>query len=329
MGSALAPPKTSREALSPLMVSVISFLVINTLIVVARAVSRLYLAKLSFWWDDLCILVGYVVLVAMGAVILVVVRVEVDYSPLDALVADLAVMETLAKLIYAYLLLLTASFAATRLAILALYLRIFQAKRLRRIIWAVVTLVALQYIAFTLVTIFACWPVYKFWTPTPHNEGTCINRGTFLRTMTPFNIAIDAVLVILPLPTVWQLKATRFRKWALTFVFGLGIIALVVSAIRLATIDSNPIGVRTSPSNTNALFLWVYGEFRKIIHPSSRGLTGNGVDSGTICILGGSMPSHHAPHYCSGYAALDLVVAGQEVVLVISSRQELRQDVAG
>lgn len=256
-----SPPRTSREALHPLTVSVITFLVVNTSIVLARAVSRHYIAKLSFWWDDVCIVVAYVALAAMGALALVMVEIEVSASQWDVVVSGLAEMQGLAKLIYAYLLLLTASFAATRLAILALYLRIFQGVVLRRCIWAVVAFVAVQYAAFTLVSVFACWPVHKFWTPlaSPH-AGTCIDRGAFYRTMTPFNITVDAVLVVLPLPTVWQLKATRFRKWALTFVFGLGVLALVVSAIRLAMLNSNQIGERTSPSNTNALFIWIYSK---------------------------------------------------------------------
>lgn len=254
-------PRTSREALHPLTVSVISFLVLNTSIVLARAVSRHYIAKLSFWWDDVCIMVAYAALAAMGALALVMVEIEMSASQWDVVVTGLAEMQSLAKLIYVYLLLLTASFAATRLAILALYLRIFQGAVLRRFIWAVVALVTVQYMVFTLVSVFACWPVHKFWTPLagPH-AGTCIDRGAFYRTMTPFNIAVDAILVALPLPTFWQLKATRFRKWALTFVFGLGVLALVVSAIRLAMINLNQIGVRTSPSNTNALFIWIYSK---------------------------------------------------------------------
>lgn len=270
-------PKTSTEALNPLTASVITFLVLNTLIVVARTVSRHYIAKLSFWWDDLCIVVGYVALLAMGTLALVMVRIETGYSQWDVEVDNLDEMVQLAKLIYAYLLLLMVSFAATRFAILALYLRIFQGPRLRKVIWAVVAFVTLQYTAFTLVSIFSCWPVYKFWMPIPGaHGGTCIHRGTFYRTMTPFNIAVDAVLVVLPLPTVWQLKATRFRKWALTFVFGLGILALVVSAIRLAMLNSNQITERTSPSNTNALFIWIYSESKTypslpaFVHRSSR-----------------------------------------------------------
>lgn len=260
LASVITFRKTSQEALNPLTASVITFLALDTIVFLARAFSRHYIAKLAFWWDDLCITVGYVTLAAMGAIILVMVRIEIDYSQWDAEVAKLDEMRLLAKLIYAYLLLLTAAFAATRLAILALYLRIFQGRVLRRVLWAVVAFVVLQYAAFSLVSAFACWPVYKFWTPV-ENAGTCIDRAAFYRSMTPFNIAVDAVLVVLPLPTVWQLKATRFRKWALTFVFGLGILALVVSAIRLATLNSTKISVRTSPSNTNALFIWIFSKW--------------------------------------------------------------------
>lgn len=269
--------KTSREALHPLTVSVVVFLVVNTAVVAARAVSRHHLARLAFWWDDACVGVAWLALAAMAGVALAMVAVEVAASPRDAVVADLAEMQALARLIYAYLLLLTASFAATRLAILALYLRIFPAaarnnnnnnhRRLRACVWAVVGFVAAQYTAFTLVSVFACTPVRKFWTPLPLGQGagatgTCIDRAAFYRALTPCNMAVDAALVALPLPTVWRLRgATRARKAALTAVFGLGVLALVASAIRLAMVNANQISERTSPSNTNALFIWVYGRW--------------------------------------------------------------------
>lgn len=216
--------KTSREALHSLTVSVVVFLVVNTAVVAARAVSRHHLARLAFWWDDACVAAAWLALAAMAGVALAMVAIEVAASPRDAVVADLAEMEALARLIYAYLLLLTASFAATRLAILALYLRIFPAaaagggvnnnnnqhRRLRACVWAVVGFVAAQYAAFTLVSVFACTPVRKFWTPLPQvadgagagATGTCIDRAAFYRALTPCNMAVDAALVALPLPTV-------------------------------------------------------------------------------------------------------------------------------
>lgn len=280
--------KTSREALHPLTVSVVVFLVVNTAVVAARAVSRHHLARLAFWWDDACVGVAWLALTAMAGVALAMVAVEVAASPRDAVVADLAEMQALARLIYAYLLLLTASFAATRLAILALYLRIFPAaarnnnnnrRRLRACVWAVVGFVAAQYTAFTLVSVFACTPVRKFWTPLPQvadgagagATGTCIDRAAFYRALTPCNMAVDAALVALPLPTVWRLRgATRARKAALTAVFGLGVLALVASAVRLAMVNANQISERTSPSNTNALFIWIYGRSIRPL-PSSGG----------------------------------------------------------
>lgn len=258
----LETDQPSAEALRPLICIVITFLIIDTLIVAARTVSRHALAKLSFWWDDLWIIVGYVLLMGMGAIILAMARLEIAHSKWDVAVTELDEFKSLAKMIYVYVLLLFSTFAATRCAILALYLRIFTSKRLRRAIWTVVCFVAIQYMAFSLVAIFSCWPVYLFWSPdAPPGTGKCFDKSLFYSVMTPLNMVVDIILITLPLPTVWGLKATRFRKWALTFVFGLGLLAMVVSAIRLAMLDKSQMAGTTSPSNTNSLFTWIFSKF--------------------------------------------------------------------
>lgn len=262
---------------------------------------------------------------AMGAVALIIVRIEVSGSKWDVEVSDLDELTKLAKLIYAYLLLLTASFAATRFAILALYLRIFQNTKLRRVIWMAIVFVALQNTAVMLVSVFSCWPVSNFWTPTTWPHAVCINRDAFYRSMTPINIAVDAALVVLPLPTVWHLKATRFRKWALTFVFGLGSLALIISAVRLVMILTNKNGVMPSPSNTNSLFIWIYSKCKPPIEPftfTSILSTNTKSSSRTIGIPRGSMSPNDAPHCGRSHTKNDHQVGTKKNVMAVSLGQE-------
>lgn len=74
--------------------------------------------------------------------------------------------------------------------------------------------------------------------------------------MTPFNLVVDIILVLMPLPTVWQLKATKTRKWALTLLFGIGIAALVASAVRLSVYQRHT-AKYIAPSYTNVMIMWL------------------------------------------------------------------------
>lgn len=65
----------------------------------------------------------------------------------------------------------------------------------------------------------------------------------------------------MPLPTVWKLRATNARKWALTLLFFIGTAALIASAIRLSIYDSHT-AKYIAPSYTNIMVMWL------VIEPS-------------------------------------------------------------
>ncbi|ROW12208.1 hypothetical protein VMCG_00348 [Cytospora schulzeri] len=156
-------------------------------------------------------------------------KVEINWNNEDRIVLDLEENAILLKMIYSLLQFLITSYALTRYSILALYLRIFSGKRLRIAVWCVVAFVTLQWIGFAITAIFQCRPVDYFWDRSIPG-GTCLDVDAFYRSVTPFNLLVDVVLIIMPLPTVWQLKASTTRKWALTFLFGIGIAALHIVA---------------------------------------------------------------------------------------------------
>lgn len=84
---------------------------------------------------------------------------------------------------------------------------------------------------------------------------------------------VDLVVIILPLPPIWKLKASKTRKWALSILFGVGFSALIASAIRLSVYASHT-SVLLAPSYTNVLILWL------VIEPS-------------IYLIGACLPAMH------------------------------------
>lgn len=189
----LVSDRTASEATRPLVHCAIAFIVVDTLIVLAKTYSRSQIAKLRFWWDDLWIVVAYVLLMPICGLGLAMVKTEVAWSNEDRIVLNLDENEVLLKIIYALLQFLLASYAATRFSILALYLRIFSDKWLRRAIWSVVAFVIVQWLAFALTAIFQCSPVQLYWNR--RIEGSCVDVDKFYRSFTPFK------LVAPPTPT--------------------------------------------------------------------------------------------------------------------------------
>lgn len=251
---------TSWQATRPLVYSCIVFIIVDTIIVAAKTYSRVQIARLSFWWDDFWIIVGYVLLMPICALGITMANVEVAWNNEDRLILNYEENKILLKIIYSLLQFLVASYALTRYSILALYLRIFSDRRLRVAVWCVVAFVTLQWLAFALTAIFQCRPVSYYWDRSIA-DGKCLDVDNFYRSVTPFNLVVDVVLIFMPLPTVWQLRATTTRKWALTFLFMIGVGALVASSIRFAVYETHTASV-IAPSYTNIMIMWL------VIEPS-------------------------------------------------------------
>lgn len=180
----LVSDKTAFEATRPLVHSAIAFIVIDTLIVVAKTYSRHQIAKLRFWWDDFWIIAAYVLLMPLCALGMVMAHTEVTWNNEDRIIENVDEAEILLKIIFALLQFLVASYAATRYSILALYLRMFSDKLLRRAIWAAIGFVTLQWIAFSIASIVQCQPVRYYWDRRIEG-GTCVDVDTFYRSVTP------------------------------------------------------------------------------------------------------------------------------------------------
>lgn len=181
-------------------------------------------------------------------------NIEISADNQDRVVLDLDELRPLLKSIYAVEQLVVIAYALTRFSILALYLRIFSDKGVRTACWVVGALILAQWIAFAFAFLFQCTPVEYFWNR--GIPGTCVDLDKFYRSVTIPNIIMDVVIVVLPIPTVWQLKATHLRKWGLTVVFCIGTMALVASCIRLFVFETHTSTIIV-PQYTSVLISWL------------------------------------------------------------------------
>lgn len=83
---------------------------------------------------------------------------------------------------------------------------------------------SVAYLVACFITFFAlCRPIEFFWDPTIPG-GVCGDRFLPFLLSSVFNLVLDFVIFILPLPVLWGLQLKTRRKLALTVVFGVGLV---------------------------------------------------------------------------------------------------------
>lgn len=105
-----------------------------------------------------------------------------------------------------------------KLAILAIYLRIFTHKLHRAACWALAAVLIALWFASTLSVFFMCTPIAYLWDRTIPG-GHCFQINTYYRYISLPNIVTDLIIFVLPLPVVWKLHTSRNIKIGLTITF--------------------------------------------------------------------------------------------------------------
>ncbi|KAJ8117815.1 hypothetical protein OPT61_g1079 [Boeremia exigua] len=125
----------------------------------------------------------------------------------------------------------------SKISILCFYLRVFPDKHFRRIIYAVMGLSVAYTVAFFFATTFQCIPVSYAWNQWDGlHRGMCNNIHLQGWIAAGINIVLDAIVMVLPLKHLAELNMS-FRKKALVMaMFSVGIIVIVISALRLYTL---------------------------------------------------------------------------------------------
>ncbi|TDZ13788.1 hypothetical protein Cob_v013083 [Colletotrichum orbiculare MAFF 240422] len=138
----------------------------------------------------------------------------------------------------------TVLFAKTNF--LFFYLRLFADERFRKLTWAVIWVCVLSASSFFFATMFQCWPISYTWTRWDgEHQGRChdINLQTWAHASV--NIALDVVVVSMPISQILKLNWRWKQKLGAGMMFAVALIITLVSVVRLNTINdfmktSNP-----------------------------------------------------------------------------------------
>ncbi|KAI4180657.1 MAG: hypothetical protein LQ348_005166 [Seirophora lacunosa] len=177
--------------------------VLATIAVGLRVLSR-HMQRLSLEADD------YLIFVALGQV----------STPTSPRCSSYLIPGNL-QAFYASELIWAASIPIIKISILLLYIRIFGRLRYFKILAYIIGVFSICWaIMVILVCAFQCRPVQLVWDKSV--SGTCINAPLFFIIGSAPNVFTDFVLLVLPLPAVWNLHTTRAQKISLTVIFLLG-----------------------------------------------------------------------------------------------------------
>ncbi|KAI4277415.1 MAG: hypothetical protein LQ337_001796 [Flavoplaca oasis] len=202
----------------------ITVVVLATVAVVLRIISR-RMQRLPLQADDFLIFIALRIAVKYGLG-----RHIGTLRPEDLAIEAQAFLAS--ELIWA------ASIPIIKVSILLLYIRIFGRLRYFRILAYVIGIFSICWgIMVILVCALQCRPVQFIWDKSI--EGTCINAPLFFIIGSAPNVFTDFVILVLPLPAVWNLHTTRAQKISLSFIFILGSLTCVISLVRLVQLITN------------------------------------------------------------------------------------------
>lgn len=110
--------------------------------------------------------------------------------------------------------------ATIKLTFLFQYYRVLSIHKMKRVIWALGTVIMLWAVSQLLVVIFSCSPVDKFWNTDV--EGHCMSNLPFWYINAAGNIVTDLAIFIMPLPVLNKLQLRKKQKYFLIGIFSLG-----------------------------------------------------------------------------------------------------------
>ncbi|KAJ5690036.1 hypothetical protein N7462_004428 [Penicillium macrosclerotiorum] len=145
------------------------------------------------------------------------------------------------KTLFTGSILYTLCIASIKLSILMLYRRLFPVKAMNIGVKIVSSIVVLWAACGILAGCFTCIPTKKLWSP--EVPGGCMDLGKFYYGLQIPNIATDAIILFMPMHTVWGLPISRAQKVGLSAIFVVGFLTLIFDIIRLvALIDLSKSG---------------------------------------------------------------------------------------
>ena len=124
----------------------------------------------------------------------------------------------------------------TKLAIVLQLKRIFRGTKRDSVYWICITIMVVQTIYFIIagiIVVAQCNPREKIWNPLL--PGTCLNNDENVVISACINLALDFIMLLLPIYAIFRLKIAIKRKVGITAVFATGMLYVAPFLFQLST----------------------------------------------------------------------------------------------
>ncbi|KAI0975161.1 plasma membrane protein Pth11-like protein [Xylaria arbuscula] len=141
------------------------------------------------------------------------------------------------KIELAVLLMLPLVLGFIKASFLTFYMRIFSVNNRdwrHNLLLGMICFIALWATAFFFAQLFGCrLNFYAYWRSTNDFLTKCVHTEQLFLTLSITDFITDVVLIIIPLPLIWQLNMSRRKKIAMLLIFSLGAVTIAASLTRL------------------------------------------------------------------------------------------------
>ncbi|KAL5398425.1 hypothetical protein PMIN06_006553 [Paraphaeosphaeria minitans] len=234
----LPPPRLFNESRAPEIVAGNVLLqLVGTLFFLLRIYSRLWFTK-SWKLEDTLLTTAWVLATAFSTCQYGQVAhgaghhlaVVLHNNPNDAVDSQ--------KWAYAANLILFPALAFPKLSICDAYSRIFGESLMnRRMIYALIVLVAVPNVPFFFLSVFQCKPIQVYWTEGRPFEKCHLIDFTMFYIHGGLNIFCDVALMVVVMPRVLELHVGCRQKLALVGIVGLGSLAVIAGIVRMTRLS--------------------------------------------------------------------------------------------
>ncbi|KAF3063484.1 hypothetical protein GL218_02765 [Daldinia childiae] len=235
--------------------AVTTILVITTVLFGLRLWAR-SLTTAQRGWDDHVLIPAYIFLLALcGSLYAEVLQAGLGRHTVAVVMEDPNKVTKYLLLLYLLDWFYVPSNMLSRVSVVILYLRIFTDKWARAACWGVIGFLVANCVATIIAAQLECTPLAFTWDKSIQG-GTCFNQILWYQLTNFPNIIGDIMIMILPIRTVWGLKASVGRKAGIATVCLTGSIGMIASCVRTSVFFIHADVIMTDPTFADEAFSW-------------------------------------------------------------------------
>ncbi|THV48372.1 hypothetical protein BGAL_0252g00040 [Botrytis galanthina] len=196
-------------------------------------------------WDDYLLPPAWLLLVGLGVIIFVSISTAGVGRHVEAVAAeDPQKIANLSKLVYVLDWFYVPSNTLSRVSVVLMYLRIFTHRWARFFCWATITFLIANCVATIISAQLECRPLAFLWDKSIEG-GSCFDTTLWWRLVNIPNFTADIAILLLPVRTIFGLRASTFRKAGISITCLTGSVGMIASIIRtveffISDLDADP-----------------------------------------------------------------------------------------